>query len=272
MRVWLRYLASTRLTLALFALLALCVLIGHASQSLTVWALVTTLALLALNLASALLMHAGLRASAGLFIFHIALLILLVLVAIGRLTYFNARVEIAEGNRLAAEDIEVVASGPWHPHHLSGIYLTQGSISVDYAPGVKRKRTQSQVWVEDDERGPRAAIVSEDKPLSIDDYKLYVTHNKGLAVLLTWLPERGTPVSGLVHMPSYPLFDWKQDNRWTPPGGEEIRFWLRVNTPLDEGAAWRLEPKQMAATLIVNAERARSELNLGQSIRLTDGE
>jgi cytochrome c biogenesis protein len=72
-------------------------------------------------------------------------------------------------------------------------------------------------------------------------------------------------------MPSYPLFDWRQENRWRSPEGSELRIWLRLEAPLAEERAWTLEPRSARGALIVHAQGGRSELHAGESLRLEGG-
>ena len=73
-------------------------------------------------------------------------------------------------------------------------------------------------------------------------------------------------------MPSYPLFEHKQDNKWTLPDGEEIKFWLRLNTGLDEKKAWLLDSNNAEGLLIVTLGNRRVELNPGESVALSNGQ
>ena len=274
-------LASSRLTIAGFALLAVGVLATYSNPEASAAPMVLPLALLALNLAAALAVRPELRRG-GLGVFHAALLALLLLVALGRLTHLDGRVEVAEGAMLDPSQIEVTSSGPWHGDRWRRLQFRQGPYEVDYAAGVKRARTRSSVWpvVAQDSAQHSAqngdpSIVGDDTPLVLDGYRFYTTHNKGLAPLLTWRPDverragaGGAAVQGVLHMPSYPLFDYQQENRWTAPDGTELRFWLRIERPLPEHTAWTLDPHKLPAVLVVEAGGVRSELKPGDSVAL----
>src|SRR6185369_16759691 len=176
-------------------------------------AILLPLSLLAMNLAAAIVVRPALRRG-GLGLFHIALLGLLLLAGVGRLTHFDGRVEVAEGAFFDPAQVEVKGSGPWHGSGWKNLQFRQGPFEVDYAAGVKRSHTRSQVWAEgESSAAPR--LVGDDTPLILDGYRFYTTHNKGFAPLLSWQPEGAAAVPGLINMPSYPLFDWKQENSWT---------------------------------------------------------
>ena len=276
------WLASSRLTLAGFAVLAVGVLATYSKPGASAAPMVLPLALLALNLAAALAVRPELRRG-GLGLFHAALLAMLLLVAAGRLTHFDGRVEVAEGAMLDPARIEVTGSGPWHGDRWQRLQFRQGPYEVDYAAGVKRAHTRSSVWPGGMQKGeqkgeqngaqngaPTAApdLVGDDTPLVLEDYRFYTTHNKGLAPLLTWQPDGGAAVQGVLHMPSYPLFDYQQENRWTAPDGTALRFWLRIERPMPEHTAWTLDPHTLPAVLVVEVGGVRSELKPGESVAL----
>jgi cytochrome c biogenesis protein len=229
------------------------------------------LAALAINLAAALIATPRLRKEPGLLIFHAALLALMLLAAAGRLAHFDGHVEVTEGNLFSADDVVVDSKGPLHPDRLQYIAFKQGPFRVDYAPGVKRAATRSEVTVPA-ESAVELHNVGDDVPLLARGYRFYTTHNKGVAVVLTWLPANGEPVTGAIHMPSYPLFDWKQANKWRAPGGPDIRFWLHLDTPIRDDSAWTLESGSASGVLVVNADGKRLELKPGERAAFTGGE
>ena len=261
-----RRIASSQLTLAGFALLAAGTLATYNRPGAPAAAIVLPLALLAVNLAAAILVRPVLRRG-GLGLFHVALLALLLLAGLGRLTHFDGRVEVAEGAFFDPAQVEITGRGPWHGSGWKRLQFRQGTYEVDYGAGVKRSHTRSQVWA-DGQSSATLRVVGDDTPLVLDGYRFYTTHNKGFAALLSWQPDGGTPMQGLINMPSYPLFDWKQENSWTAPDGTALRFWLRIERPLSEHSAWTLVPRDMPAVLVVEAAGVRHELRPGQSIAL----
>ena len=260
-----RRLASSRLTMAGFALLAAGTLASYDRPEVPAAAIAAPLALLALNLAAALAVRPALRRG-GLGLFHGALFAFLLLAGAGRLTHLDGRVEVTEGTPLDPAQIQVTRAGPWHGSAWQRLSFQQGAYQVDYGPGVKRARTRSLVWAEGESGAPR--VVGDDTPLVLDGYRFYTTHNKGLAPLLTWQPQGGEPVQGALHMPSYPLFDYRQENRWSAPDGRSMQFWLRVERPLPEHAAWTLDPHDVPTTLVVEVDQKRHELKPGESLQL----
>jgi cytochrome c biogenesis protein len=265
----LQLLASTRLSSGLFALLGAVVLATHFSGRVPGWSVAAPLALLALNLVAAMACHARLRRG-GLGLFHACLLGCLLLLAWGRLAHFEGRVEVAEGQDFDAAAVVQDSAGPWHDEAaLAALRFRQGLFAVDYAPGVKRAGTRAQVLLDG-----QTQVVGDDRPLVLQGFRFYTTHNKGFAPLLHWQPETGAPQTGHLHLPAWPLFDWRQQQHLALPGGPALDFWLHLDQALPERAAFTLVPQQQGATLVValaGPGAPRHELRPGQSLALPGG-
>lgn len=263
--------ASTRLTLLGFGALGLCLLAGQflmfPMQHTVVLALLCGLTL---NLVAALITVPRLSREPGLLVFHLALLAVLLLAGVGRLTHFDGHVEVLEGSAFSPAEVAQDSKGMLHPDWLESVAFVQGPFSVDYAPGVKRASTRSAIAIQSS-TGTEMRSVGDDVPFIEHGYRFYTTHNKGIAAVLTWLPANGEAITGAVHMPGYPLYDWKQDNRWQPPNGPEIRFWLHLDTPLQEDRAWTLASDRFSGMLVVNAQGKRVELKRGESVTVDGG-
>jgi cytochrome c biogenesis protein len=272
LRALLRRFASLRVTLVGMILLALAAALSYDNPAGTpVWVLVVPLAFLAVNLLAAVVSNPRINRRGGLLIFHVGLLGIVVLAAVGRLTRMEAHVELAEGAVFAPSELIDVHRGPWHTGSLDQVFFAQGAYTVDYAPGMVRGATRNQVLVPDGRGGLASRLIGDDTPLLMAGYRIYTTFNKGFAPVLTWMPDSGEVVTGTVHMPSYPLFDFRQANRWTPPGGGEVRFWLQLDTGLDENIAWTLDSRRSTGVLVVKDGERRVELRQGQAVRLDGG-
>lgn len=268
-----KLLASPRLALLGMLLLAVGAGLSYGNPDATsIWVLVLPLALLAVNLLFAILVNPRIHRRPPLLLFHVGLLAIVVLAAWGRMTFFEARVEVVEGHAFDPAALFDVKAGLWHSNALHEVQFVQGNYTVEYSPGLVRGLTHSHLLVRDVDSVMQPQIVGDDRPLVVDGYRFYTTFNKGFAPLLTWTPrDGGTPVTGVLHMPSYPMFEHKQDQVWTPPGGPEIKFWLRLETGLDAGKAWVLDARRAAAVLVVNDGERRIELNAGDAVDLTTG-
>lgn len=264
----LELLASTRLSVAGFLLLAAGVATAQWHADAAVWLITAPLLLLAANLAAALVRSPRLRRG-GLGLFHVCLLAFLLLAAWGRLTHLDAHLNIAGGQDYEAEAVEVDAAGPWHGDGLRRIAFRQGPFTVRYAPGVKREHTTSLVAAGSEPGAPWQAI-GDDTPLKIDGYRFYTTSNKGYAPVLTWTPAGGAPITGAVMLPSYPVNDWQQLHDWQAPGGRHWKFWLRVDDVPAE-TAWTLDPAHTASVLVAESDGQRFELKPGEQAQTVQG-
>lgn len=273
MRRMLRKLASLRLTVFGMITLGIGAALNYDNPvSTPVWVLVAPLALLALNLFAAILTNPRINRRGGLLVFHVGLLLIAVLAAIGRLTYMEGRVELVEGQAFSPEDVIDVRSGLLHRSSgLGEVHFTQGPYTVDYTTGMTRGPTQSQVAVADGRGGWDRRVIGDHTPLIIEGYRFYTTFNKGFAAIITWMPDGDAPVTGAVHMPSYPLFEHRQANRWLLDDGREIRVWLQLDTGMDAENEWRLEPARTQGMLVVREGEARTELAPGQATRIDGG-
>ena len=265
--------ASLKLTLVGMALLGVGAVLSYDNPvDTSIWVLVAPLALLAVTLAAAILTNPRINRQPGLLVFHVCLLALVLLAGVGRLTHLDAHLEIAQGQAFRPELMMDVREGPLHTGVLDRVAFTQGRYTVDYAPGLKRGLTHSQVFLPTPDGSMQEIDVGDDRPLVLERYRFYTTHNKGFVPVLTWIPQNGEPVSGRVHMPSYPLFDYKQDNSWTPPGTDEvIKFWLQLSTGMTLEDAWVLDGRNSSGVLVVTSGDQRSELKPGEEVALSHG-
>jgi cytochrome c biogenesis protein len=234
--------------------------------------LVVPLALMALNLLVAIVTNSRINRRGGLLVFHMGLLGLVILAAIGRLTYFEAVVELRADQAFSDGDVLDDRQGPWHNGDLDRVEFVQGAYTVDYAPGLVRGLTHSYLMVRNDDGQWVRRVVGDDRPLVVEGYRFYTSFNKGFAPVVTWTPDEGDAVTGAIHMPSYPLFEFKQQKDWVPPGGEPVRLWLNLETGLTHDAAWMLDTQNAAGQLAVTtADEQRFELAPGSEIQLPGG-
>lgn len=270
-RAALAQLGSGRLTLALLASLGIAVALvgrdaGPASSTLA-----APLALLAANLAAAIATRRAFRAQPALLAFHVALLAVVTLAAVGRLTYLDGTLELSEGEEFAGV-LQHEASGPLHARSLERAAFTNVAFSVDYEPGLKRARTLNRVAFS---RGgaERVRTIGDDTPLRLAGYRFHTTSNKGFAPEFYWLPAGGgEPVRGTIHLPSFPARLERQELDWIPPGGTRA---LRTRLEIEERVvelegSWRLAPPRRHALVIESGEE-RATLRPGESWQFSDG-
>lgn len=269
----LRQLASLKFTLFGMALLSVGSMAIYGNpMDVPSWVLTIPLVMLAVNLTAAIITNVRINQQPGLLVFHVSLLSLVILAGIGRLTYLDSHVELAVGEQFSPDNMLDLDTGVFHSNLMENVVFEQGPFTVNYAPGIQRELTFSNIKVRSPSGQWEDKVIGDDRPLVMQGYRFYTTHNKGFSAVLTWTPDTGEPQTGTVNMPSFPLFDYKQDNRWVPPNSDnEIKFWLQLKTGMDAKVAWILSLENSSGVLVVTHKDRREELQLGESIQLADG-
>jgi hypothetical protein len=277
---WLRRLASLKLTLAIFGLLAISILLAYRSETRTSPWLVVSLTLLAFNLLAAIATNPYFRRQLPLLGFHLALLSLILLIALGRLTYLRGQAEVVEGTEFSGNLVKVDA-GPWHSGALDQVRFVNEGFRIDYAEGLTRLGTQNRVSWRDDQGSEQSQVVGDHVPLVLKHYRFYTTSNKGFALVFEWQPKVGRPAIGTVNLPSYPANSLKQARQWSLPGLSEP-LWAMLQfegelIPHDRAGEFRLPDDYQ---IVVRHGEQRWELpmlnagvasGLAQSIELPGG-
>lgn len=221
-------LASLRLTLvSLLLLLAAVVYIyDHEGEGDATLPLVLPLLMLSINLLAAVLSNRTFRRQLPLLVFHLALLAIIVLVAMGRLTYLRATTEVVTGGEHLA--MARVEAGPWHWGDKEAVHFENLGFRIQYKPGLRRDATVNQVRWRDEAGIPRTAEIGDQVPLVLHGYRFYTSSNKGFAALFRWEPHQGEAQLGSVTFPSYPGHMDDQTTNWRL-GAEDVR--VRLNIP-----------------------------------------
>lgn len=269
---WISKLASLKFTLVVLALVGAGVVISYLSEGTTTWALALPLFLFSLNIFAAVLSNSVFRRQMPLLMFHLALIAIVLLVAVGRLSYLKGRIELAEGEEFSARLAEV-EKGPWHWGQLDQVSFSNEGFTIEYAPGVQRGKTVNSVRWRDEQGAEKRGVIGDMVALSVHGYNFYTSHNKGFAPIFTWHPDAGgPPVAGAVHLPAYPRHEYSQAQTWTPPGSK-TDVWVMLQ--FDEVI---LDPEKASEfhvptehKLVVRVGEERRELGPGESIRLPDG-
>lgn len=256
---------SLRSTLAVLALLAAVVLLRP-----TFWLLGGVMAALALNLLAALVVHPAFRRQLPLLVSHLALLALVVLVGLGRLLSLDGRFELTQGVPFDGQLLDRDA-GVLHVDRLQRLVFRHDGFEIDYAPGRKRGATRNQVTWEGEDGQARSAIIGDHHPLVLQGHRFYTSPNKGFAPVLRWLPERGEPLLGAVHLPSFPAQALRQSREWHLPDGRAVWVMLLTDESLiDPQKSTRFAlPSQHR--LVVRVGEQRAELVPGQRLALPGG-
>jgi len=135
------------------------------------WVLIVPLALLALNLAAAIVTNPRINRQPGLLVFHVCLLSTVLLAGVGRLAHLDAHIEIAQNQAFHKGALLDVSKGPWHTGNLDKVEFIQGNYTVDYDSGLRRGLTHSQVFLPGLGGTTVVQDVGDDRPLIIERYR-----------------------------------------------------------------------------------------------------
>jgi hypothetical protein len=220
-------LASLRLTLvSLILLLAVVVFIyGREDVAGVTLPLVLPLSMLSINLLAAIVTNKAFRRQLPLLVFHLALLAIIVLVAMGRLTYLRATTEVVTGGQ--HQTMGRVEEGPWHWGAKDSVQFENLGFRIEYKPGLQRDTTVNQVRWRDELGIPHTMEIGDQVPLVIRGYRFYTSSNKGFSALFRWEPRQGEAQLGSVSFPSYPANKDQQTTNWRF-GSEELRIKLNI--------------------------------------------
>ncbi|HET9821907.1 MAG TPA: cytochrome c biogenesis protein ResB [Burkholderiaceae bacterium] len=256
---WIAHFGSMRTALALMALLAAVALLRPEAASLAL-----VIGVLGVNLLAALVVHPLLRRRLPLLVFHLSLLVLVLLVAAGRLARLDGRFELLQGEVFDGQLLDQAAGALYRPR-LHGLAFRNDGFEIDYAAGRRRGATRNAVsWV-DGAGVARRTVIGDHRPLVIEGHRFYTSPNKGFAPVLRWLPTGGAPLRGAVHLPSYPVHELQQSRVWTLPDGRDVWLQLQMDeTPVaaETAARFRLPDEHV---LVLRLGDARVELQPGQA-------
>lgn len=259
-------LSSLKLSLVGIVALIVGVLTSYFNQEQPVLWIALPLVVLSVNLVAAIIINPRIRQNSGLLIFHICLVLLSVLAALGQLTSMKARLELTEGQSFDAEQITVVKQGPLHTFEpLEELLLRQNNVQVEFSPEIRRGETRSRLLINTND----SVVVGDNVAFKYQGYRFYTSSNKGFAALVTLSGNNEQMQQGAIHFPSFPMYDWKQKNKWTMPTGELIDFELMLVDAPDYSKEWLLESSNIKATLkLVRSTGEQHVLQPGENVFL----
>lgn len=268
-----RALASLRFTLVAFVLLMLGALLAYGVNDArtTTLVLLVPLVLLIVNLLAAVITNSVFRREPALLVFHLALILIVVLVAVGRATYLKGKLELIEGEVFDGQ-LMAYETGPWHPWNLQNVHFSNEGFRIEYAPGLRRGPTHNLIAWQDSEGRWQRGIIGDQNPLVLSGYRFYTSANKGFSPMFVWQPLVGDAVSGGVHLPGYPVNEYRQSNEWKPPGIDQS-IWIQLEfdevlIDPEQSSEFRM-PKQHR--LVVRVGEERWVLQPGDTVTLSGG-
>ncbi|NCF36877.1 MAG: hypothetical protein GWP56_10885 [Gammaproteobacteria bacterium] len=269
-------LASNRFTLLALILLALGIVIYYQfSLPGRLWFIVFPSLLLVMNFLLAVVTRGILRQNWPLMVFHFALILLVTLVFLGQMSYFQGTLELAENEVFSGDQrqLDNVRHGPWHRYALDEARFSNLGFRINYHSGVKRDRTVNRIALDSGDAGRRIVEIGDHVPLVIDHYRFYTSHNKGYAPVFEWRPTgSGEALTGSIHLPAYPINEYRQALEWQVPGsGHRLWTMLKIDeNVLPEDRSFEFQvPRQHR--IVVRHDGRRYEMIPGDSIDLEGG-
>lgn len=267
----LQQLASLRLTLVILAAVGLGVTAAYVSETHTVWALVGPLAACAVNLLAAIATNGVFRRQMPLLVFHLCLLALILLVAAGRLTYLKGQVELTDGTWFEGK-LTAAEAGPLHAGRLERVRFANLGFRIDYDTGMRRGPTRNAVRYVDGGGQQQMLMIGDQTPLVLNGYRFYTSPNKGFAPTFLWRPRGGETLVGSVHLPAYPLHEYRQAQTWQLPGSS-VDVWTQLQ--FDENLLDPSKPDEFKLpaehVLVLRVGERRWELQPGDGVDLPEG-
>jgi len=226
--------------------------------------------LLAVNLIAAVATNGVFRKQMPLLVFHLALIVLVLLAAAGRLMYLKGTVEVTEGGEF--QGLKQRDAGPLHIDRLGVVRFINEGFEIDYTPGPMLDRLVNRVRWRDEAGNERTAGIELNKPLILSGYRIYPTSNKGFAPVFLWHGPAHDSLLAAVHLPSYPANAAGQAQTWQPPGlpGE---IWVMLDMqedliPSDKASRFRLPERRR---IVIRHGEGRWEMEPGDRIELQQG-
>ncbi len=268
----LKLLSSLKFTLLVMAALAIAALFSYKNPAISTAWIALPLSILAINLLVVIFTNPVFRKQYGLLFFHIGLLAVILLALSDQLTRFQGRLEITEGQEFDPAIVSTVRHGPLHQNQLHQIEFLQSKVKVEYSADGRRGNTRSQIRLPAKNGEEETVIIGDRQAWEVQGYRFLSTFNKGFAVILSWQDEAGNVVSGAVNMPSYPLNEWKQENLWITPGGQQVTLSFDPGSSPEKGREWQLETERASdARLTVITDQGSHVLKAGDNTQLNRG-
>lgn len=269
---WLAWLAAPKLTVVFFVATALAALaVAHQLSSAT--ALMTLpFGLLGANLAAAITVHGRFRADMPLLCFHLALLVLVLLFVVGRLSFFEGTFVLTRGISFDGR-YEKQEAGPLHGDAYRRLSLINEGF-VEHTPTKSLRYMSNRVsWI--DATGKRHSDqISEDRPLVFEGYRIYPLRQRGFSPLFSWAPTGAAPQYATIPIPASPDLGAARGISWHV--SETVELWASI-LPDDPAMPVPSTPRENlgAATLphrlVLWVGDLRHELRPGDSLTLPQG-
>lgn len=266
-------LASPRLTVAFFFLMAAGGLWVAQGGGNATWTVLLPLTLLVVNLAAAIATKPRFRADLPLLLFHLALLALVVLFGLARLVYFDGAVMLTAGTAFDSSTLARDLRGPLHGDGVRALRFANEGFTENFPERSKYRETYNRVRWWDESGASQIAEIGDDRPLVLDGYRIYASSRRGFSPIFHWQPANGPESLGSVELPDRDQAEMGPASKLHLPGGMEAWVLLLADAPtiapggqlVDRGS------DDVAHHLVLRIGEQRHELRQGQSVQLDGG-
>lgn len=271
---WLQWLASPYWMLAFFGLAAAGALAAAYGVNNATQLMLPPLGLLSLNLIAAIATRPVFRRDMPLLLFHVALLVLVLLFAAGRLTYFDSTVALTSGTGFDGQLLRD-ERGPLHRDRLEELRFANEGFTENYPRRGHYTATYNRVRWWDGQGKSHLAEIGDDHPLLLAGYRIYTSRQRGFSPVFHWLGDDGVEDIGTVQLNDVRLGQFAPANAWQIADGLEA--WAMLQ--LDEAAVAAqpgtrradLSARELPHVLVLRVGEARHELRPGDSVALASG-
>lgn len=268
----LRPLASLRLTFVGLGLLAAGAGIGVLQPQWLRPLVGVAIGVLVVNLLAAIAFTPAFRRQLPLMTFHVALLLLAVLVLASVLTAFKGSSEIAEGQWFDGQMVRHSA-GAWHDNHRLRLPIFLDRVDLRLRPDGRVADMQGFLRVEEDGVASRR-VLTLNEAVRVNGVQITRAPARGYAALLAWTAAGGgeAPAFGTVHFPPIPVDPHALTASWTLPA-DGRQMWLKLELPASQPpvADAVVRPPAHAELVIRDDRDLRRVLRRGEEVSLPGG-
>lgn len=271
---WLAQLAAPRWTVLFFLLTAIASL-AVAQQTASATALIAApFTLLAINLGAAIATLPRFRRDLPLLVFHLALLALVGLFILTRLTYFDATTALTQGDAFNGQLI-TQTRGPLHEDGISALHFINDGFSERYSG--RHRATDNNIRWQDPTGAWHHTTIGGNTPLVINKYRVYTKRQRGYSPLFHWRDNQGNETLGHVQLNTTEENLMAPSNSWQLPDGTEIWAMLDLQRAPINGdvsapqGTTNLDTETLAHSLILRLGDTRHSLLPGESLALAGG-
>ncbi len=268
---WLQQLASAHWTVLFFLLTAAATLVVAYQGTGPTAMMAVPFVLLLVNLGAAIVSNARFRADLPLLLFHLALVALVALFALARLTYMEGRMTLSSGTAFDGQ-LLYESRGPLHTGKLADVHFTNAGFTENYSARGKLHATYNQLIWQDDAGQSHLAQIGDDHPLLIKGYKIFTTSHRGFSPLFLWQPNGGGEAYGTVQLPDPSSGAFAPATDYKLPDGSAAWVMLELDTqPEPNRERTDLGAKALAHSLVLRVADVRHVLHPGDQVQLPGG-